>query len=83
MITIQGDEVIVDAETTRLEGFRLEDTSRAPVIIVFIDEQEAQLVPLPQGGDIILPTKLKSKNAEVEIQIISFEEIQSTLAARS
>ncbi len=83
MISIQEDEVIVDAETTRLEGFRLEDTSRAPIIIVFIDEQEAQLVPLPQGGDIVLPTKLKSKNAEVEIQIISFEEIQSTLAARS
>ncbi len=82
MIKIQDDEIIVDIETERLEGFRLEDTAKAPMIIIFTDQDEPQSISLPQGTTTV-PTKLRSKNKEAEIQIISVDEIQSTLAARS
>lgn len=80
MITIQGEDVVVDAETTRLEAFRLEDTTRAPVIIVFVNDQEPQMIPLEKGQAV--PTRIRSKNSEAEIQVISYEEIQSSLAGR-
>jgi len=38
MIRIEQLTVIVDKPTTKLQAFRLEDTIRAPALIVFIDE---------------------------------------------
>lgn len=80
MIEIQGDTVVVDKETTRLEGFRMEDTVKAPVVILFIDEDEPQMVPLEKGSAV--PVRVQSKNSEAEIQLISYEEIKATLATR-
>jgi hypothetical protein len=73
MLTIENDTVRVDHDTDTLQGFRLEDTSRAPAIIVFINDQKPQLLPLPQGQEP--PTRIKSANMEAEIQIISYAEI--------
>lgn len=78
MLTLQGNEVIVDKNTTKLQGFRLEDTVRAPAIIVFVDEGKPQLVPIRQGT--IPPTKVRSLNMEAKIQIISYDEINSFLS---
>ena len=80
MVEIQGDTVIIDKETTRLEGFRMEDTAKAPVIILFVNEDEPQMVPLEKGSTV--PVRVKSKNSEAEIQVISYEEIKATLATR-
>jgi hypothetical protein len=78
MITIQGDTVTVDRNTTRLLGYRLEDTVRAPAIIVFVDEDKPQLLPIRQGDTP--PTQVRSRNMAAEIQIITYEEINSFLA---
>ncbi|WP_028586072.1 hypothetical protein [Desulfogranum mediterraneum] len=80
MFELQDDTIIVDQETSRLEAFRLEDTTRAPAIILFIDEDEPQMVPLDPNKPI--PVRVKSRNSETEIQVISYEEIKATLAAR-
>ncbi len=80
MLKIQDDVVLVEIETERLEGYRLEDPSRAPAIIVFINEEEPQLVPLER--DAVVPTKIKSLNMEAEIQIITYDEVKATLAQR-
>ncbi|MDY0390596.1 hypothetical protein [Desulfobulbus oligotrophicus] len=76
-ITIENDTVIVHQETDRLEAFRLEDTVRAPAVIVFVNQKRAQLVPIPQGGQI--PSKIRSLNMEGDIQIISYQEIHTFL----
>ena len=83
MISIRNDILVVPGETSRLEAFRLEDTARAPVVIVFVDQEEPQLVPLATGGDRPVPTEVRSDNQSAAIQVIGYEEIQSTLAARS
>jgi hypothetical protein len=80
MIEIQGDTVVVDKETTRLEGFRMEDTVKAPVIILFVNDDEPQMLPLDKESTV--PVRVKSKNSEAEIQLISYEEIKATLTAR-
>ncbi|MBM9537529.1 hypothetical protein [Desulfobulbus alkaliphilus] len=77
MLTIENHTVLVAQETTKLLGFRLEDTSRAPAVIVFIDEQKPQLLPLRQGQTP--PTKVKSANMETEIEIITYAEIDQYL----
>jgi len=64
---------VVDKESRKLVGFRLEDTARAPVIIVFIDEDKPELLSLQKGQ--APPTKIKSKNMEADIQIITYGEI--------
>jgi hypothetical protein len=78
MATIQGDTVIIDRHTTKLQGFRLEDTVRAPGIIVFVDEEKPQLLPIRQGDSP--PTKVRSHNMEAEIQVITYAEINTFLA---
>jgi hypothetical protein len=75
---IENETVVVDQPTTKLVGFRLEDTARAPVIIVFVDENKPELLPLQQGQ--ALPTKIKSTNMEAEIQIITYGEINQFLS---
>ncbi|WP_157470113.1 hypothetical protein [Desulfobulbus elongatus] len=77
MLKVEGTEVIVDRETTRLVGYRLEDTIRAPAIIVFVDEDKPQLLPIRQGDPP--PTRIRSHNMEAEIQIISYQEINTFL----
>jgi hypothetical protein len=78
MVTIQGDTVIVNQHTTKLLGYRLEDTVRAPAIIVFVDENKPQLLPIRQSDTP--PTRVRSLNMEAEIQIITYDEINSFLA---
>lgn len=75
MLTLQGTEVIVDRQTTKLQGFRLEDTIRAPAIIVFVDDEKPQLLPIRQGDTP--PTVVRSHNMTTEIQIISYSEINA------
>jgi hypothetical protein len=75
MHTIQDDTILIEKETTKLQAFRLEDTARAPMIILFVDDNQAELVPLKQGQ--VPPTLIKSTNMEAEIQIISYAEIHS------
>lgn len=75
MHTIQDDTILIEKETTKLQAFRLEDTARAPMIILFVDDNQAELVPLKQGQ--VPPTLIKSANMEAEIQIISYAEIHS------
>lgn len=74
---IRDDTVIVDRHTSKLEAFRLEDTVRAPAIIVFIDQEQPQLLPIRQGAQP--PTRIRSLNMENEIQVISYQEINSFL----
>ncbi len=81
MVEIQGDTVIVDAKTTRLEAFRMEDIAKAPTIILFIDNNEPQLVPLKEG--MPAPVLVKSHNSQAEVQIIGVGEIQAAMAAGS
>jgi hypothetical protein len=78
MLAIQGNTVIVDKHTAKLQGYRLEDTVRAPAIIVFVDEEKPQLLPIRQGETP--PDRVRSRNMEVEIQIITYDEINSFLA---
>ncbi len=73
MLTIENEFVVVDQNTSKLIGFRLEDTVRAPAIIVFVDENKPELLPLRQGQTA--PTKVKSKNMVADIQIITYGEI--------
>ena len=75
MLKIVNDTVVVDKHSTKLQAFRLEDTSRAPAIIVFVDENKPELLPLPQGQ--APPTRIRSKNMEAEIQIITYDEINA------
>lgn len=77
MLTIVNETVQIDQETKKLQGFRLEDTSRAPVVIVFIDEQKPQLLPLRQGQTP--PTRVQSTNMEAKIEIITYAEIDQYL----
>jgi hypothetical protein len=77
MLKIENDTVVIDKYSKKLHGFRLEDTMRAPVIIVFIDDNKPELLPLQQGQ--MPPTKIKSKNMEVDIQIITYGEINEHL----
>jgi hypothetical protein len=74
MLTIKKDSVHVDQQTSKLQGFRLEDTTRAPVIIVFIDEQKPQLLHLRQGQTP--PTRVQSINMKTDIEIITYAEIE-------
>ena len=75
MLRIEDDWVIVDKQTHKLQGFRLEDTIRAPALIIFIDDQKPELLPLRMGQTA--PTKIKSLNMEAEISIITYEEINA------
>lgn len=75
MLTIEQECVVVDQETTRLVGFRLEDTNRAPAIIVFVDQNKPELLPIPAGQEP--PTTIKSKNMVADIQIITYAEINA------
>ena len=77
MLTIENDTVVVDRNSTKLVGFRLEDTVRAPAIIIFVDENKPELLPLQQGQTP--PTKIKSHNMEAEIQIITYGELNKYL----
>jgi len=77
MLTIEHDSVIVDQESTKLVGFRLEDTNRAPAIIVFVDQNKPELLPIPTGQEP--PTKIRSKNMVADIQIITYAEINAFL----
>lgn len=80
MYAVEEEVVVVNKETTRLEGFRLEDTAKAPAVIVFVDDDEPQLVPFDLHGPV--PLRVKSKNNEAEIQVIGNEEIKKVLGAR-
>ena len=73
MLKIENDTVVIDKVSKKLHGFRLEDTTRAPAIIVFVDEEKPALLKLQQGQ--APPTKIKSKNMEADIQIITYDEI--------
>ena len=75
MATIEGDALLVDQETFKLQGFRLEDTVRAPAIIIFVDNKKPELIPLRQQQTP--PVRIKSRNMEADIQIISYAEISS------
>lgn len=79
MLTVEGDTVVVDTLcSSRLLGFRLEDTRRAPAIIIFVDEEKPELLPLSEGQTP--PTKVKSKNMVADIQIITYDEINQYIA---
>lgn len=73
MITIEKEYIIIDQETVKLQGFRLEDTIRAPAVIVFVDDNKPELIALRQQETP--PQKIKSRNMEADIQIISYAEI--------
>ena len=73
MLKIENDTVVIDKLSNKLHGFRLEDAKKAPVIIVFVDDNKPELLPLQQGQT--LPTKIKSRNMEADIQIITYDEI--------
>ena len=75
MLRIEGDWVIVDKQTHKLQGFRLEDTIRAPALIIFIDDQKPELLPLRMGQTV--PTRIKSLNMEAEISVITYGEINA------
>ncbi|NLX19254.1 MAG: hypothetical protein GXY53_08255 [Desulfobulbus sp.] len=77
VITIENDTVVVHEHTDKLEAFRLEDTVRAPAVIVFVNQKRAQLVPIPFGKET--PIKVRSLNMEYDIQIISYHEIHNFL----
>lgn len=77
MLKIENDTVIIDSYSKKLHGFRLEDTTRAPAIIVFVDEDKPELLPLQHGQTP--PTKIKSKNMEADIQIITYSELSEHL----
>jgi hypothetical protein len=75
MATIEEDTLVIDQDTFKLQGFRLEDTIRAPAIIIFVDDRKPELIPLSQHQ--VPPIKIKSRNMEAEIQVISYDEISS------
>jgi hypothetical protein len=80
MIRIEHSTVLVDQPTTKLQAFRLEDTGRAPAVIVFVDEEKGQLLPLRPGQ--APPVTIKSETMEAEIQIIGLDEIQVVLGQK-
>ena len=75
MITIEKEYIVIDQETVKLQGFRLEDTIRAPAVIVFVDDNKPELITLRQQETP--PQKIKSRNMEADIQIISYAEINA------
>lgn len=75
MFTLEKDYIFIDQETVKLQGFRLEDTIRAPAVIIFVDDKKPELFALRQQD--MAPTKIKSRNMEADIQIISYAEISS------
>ena len=75
MYPIHDTTILVNKNTTRLQGISLEDTKRAPMIIVFVDQDKPQLIPLSPGQTP--PTLLKSENMESAIEIITYAEIHS------
>ena len=75
MFTLEQDYIFVDQETVKLQGFRLEDTIRAPAVIIFVDDKKPELFALRQQDTA--PTKIKSRNMETDIQVISYAEISS------
>jgi hypothetical protein len=77
MLSIANDTVVIDKETHKLQGFRLEDTNRAPAVIVFVDEEKPELLPVRQGQ--APPTRIKSANMEADIQVITMDEIHAFL----
>ncbi len=77
MLSQKGTTVLVDKDTSKLIAYRLEDTVRAPAIIVFVDEEKPQLLPIRQED--APPTSIKSNNMEADIQVITFEELNAFL----
>ena len=77
MLKIEGTDVFVDKQTSKLLGFRLEDTTKAPAVIVFVDEDKPQLLPIRPGDQT--PTRVRSQNMETDIQIITYQEISAFL----
>jgi hypothetical protein len=77
MLSQKGTTILVDKDTSKLIAYRLEDTVRAPAIIVFIDDEKAQLLPIRQ--EEAPPTSIKSNNMEADIQVITFEELNAFL----
>lgn len=77
MLSIENDTVLVDRPTESLQAFRLEDTMRAPAIIVFVDKDKPELLPLAQGQTP--PVRIRSRNMEAEIQVISYQEVNAFL----
>ncbi len=75
MYPIHDNTILINKPTTRLQGFRLEDTARAPMIILFVDEEKPQMIPLKPGQTP--PTLLKSENMEAAIEIITYAEVHS------
>lgn len=75
MAIIENNYLFIDQDTFKLQGFRLEDTIRAPGIIIFVDDRNPELIPLRQHQTP--PVKIKSRNMEAEIQIINYDELNS------
>lgn len=77
MLSIENDTVVIDKATRKLQGFRLEDTNRAPAVIVFVDEEKPELLPVRLGQTP--PTKIRSANMEADVQVIAMDEIHAFL----
>lgn len=77
MLTLHDNEIIVDKHTTKLVAYRLEDTVRAPAIIVFVDDDKPQLLPIRQGATP--PVTIRSQNMEAPIEVITYNEISNFL----
>jgi hypothetical protein len=75
MHTFKDETLIIEKQTSKLHAFRLEDTTRAPAIILFVDSEQPKLIPIKQGQTV--PTKVKSANMEAEIQIITYDEVHT------
>lgn len=78
MLTIKDNEIIVDQPTTALLAYRLEDTVRAPAIIVFIDDRKPELLPIRQGETP--PTRVRSHTMATDIEVITYAEITAFLS---
>lgn len=77
MLTIDNDTVHVDRLTNSIKAYRLEDTTRAPAIIVFVDQEKPQLLPIAQGQ--APPTRVRSRNMEQTIEVITYAEVNRFL----
>lgn len=73
MFTVENDTILLDKTAKKIQAFRFEDTSRAPAIIVFVDEEKPELLKLQQGQ--APPVKVKSPNLEADIQVITYSEL--------
>ena len=84
MLTIENDTVVVNKQSSKLVGFRLEDTVRAPVIIVFVDEEKPELLPLIQGQTPPAKVRIISRRGKHPVgdigRAITREEIKAALA---